>query len=81
MIVSGDPRITRGRIEREAWRESGLTGFFFSGGWASKSFWKQAEHLISWWPRIVLTSREALPGTGYLVPLQGKTMRKIYEPG
>lgn len=29
VIVSGDPRITRGRAERRAWHESGLTAFFF----------------------------------------------------
>ena len=79
-IVSGDPRITRGKIERAAWRESGLTGFFFSDGWASRGLWTQAEDLVHWWPQIVLEARNAIPGSGYLLPFRGKKMQKVYEP-
>lgn len=80
VIVSGDPRITKGRVERAAWHESGLTAFFFSDGWASRSFWHQAEDIVRWWPQIVLEARRARPGTGHLLPVKGKEMRVIYEP-
>lgn len=80
VIVSGDPRISRNEAERAAWLESGITAFFLSDGFPNKRFWKQAEVLVHWWPEIVLTARQANEGSGYLLPLTGKTMRKIYDP-
>jgi hypothetical protein len=80
VIISGDPRISRGQAQRKAWQESGLTAFFFADGWASKGFWKQAESLVHWWPQIVLRARETIPGSGYLIPLNGKDFRQIYTP-
>lgn len=80
VIVSGDPRISRSRAEQAAWHESGLTAFFFSGGFARKRFWTQAEIMVRWWPRIVLQARECVPGTGFVMPLKGKDFRIVYEP-
>ena len=80
VIISGDPRISKGQAQRIAWKESGFTAFFFADGWASKGFWKQAESLVHWWPQIVLRAREAAPGSGYLIPLSGKEFRQIYPP-
>ena len=80
VIISGDPRISRGQAQKKAWQESSLTAFFFAEGWASKGFWKQAESLVHWWPQIVLKAREAKPGTGYLMPWNGKDFRQIYTP-
>ena len=78
VIISGDPRISRGQAQRKAWQESGLTTFFFADGWASKGFWKQAESLVHWWPQIVLKARETTAGTGYLMPWNGKEFKQIY---
>lgn len=78
VIVPGDPRISRSPAERNAWRESGLTAFFFGDGWSSQGFWKQAEDLIRWWPRIVLEARRAPAGSGYLVQLRAKDFKQIY---
>ena len=80
VIISGDPRISRGQAQRRAWQESDLTAFFFADGWASKGFWKQAESLVHWWPQIVLKAREAPPGTGFLMPWNGKDFKQIYTP-
>jgi len=80
VIVSGDPRISRSKAERAAWHESGLTAFFFSDGFPNKRYWKQAEILVHWWPQIVLTAREARPGSGFLIPLTGSDFKKIYDP-
>jgi hypothetical protein len=79
VIISGDPRITKGKAEKRAWRESGLTGFFFGKGWSSRSYWKQAEDIVRWWPKIVLEARKTEPGTGYIIPVGGKEFRIIYE--
>lgn len=78
VIVSGDVRITRGKAERKAWRESGLTGFFFADGWAAKQFWKQAADMVHWWPSIVLEARRCQPGSGFLIPVKGGDMKKIW---
>jgi hypothetical protein len=78
VIISQDPRISRGKAEREAWHESGLTAFFLADGWANRQFWKQAEYLVHWWPQIVLQADKAPRGTGFLVPLQGKDFKQIY---
>ena len=72
VIVSGDPRISRGKAERQAWQESRLTAFFFGDGWASRKYWKQAEDLVHWWPEIVLEAEKAPKGKGFLIPLNGK---------
>ena len=80
VIISGDPRISKGQAQRRAWRESELTAFFFADGWASRGFWKQAESLIHWWPQIVLKAREAAPGSGFLIPWSGKEFKEIYSP-
>ena len=80
VIVSGDPRISRAKAERAAWHESGLTAFFFAARFSRKKYWKQAEVLVRWWPRIVLEARSAVPGSGYVMPLEGKEFRKIYAP-
>ena len=80
VIISGDPRISRGQAQRKAWQESGLTAFFFADGWASKGFWKQAESLVHWWPQIVLKARESTSGTGFLMPWNARDFKQIYTP-
>jgi len=80
IIVSGDPRISRGKAERQAWQESRLTAFFFGDGWASRSYWHQAEDIVRWWPRIVLEAAKAPQGKGFLIPLKGKEFQVIYDP-
>lgn len=82
IIISGDPRISRGQAERKAWLESGLTAFFFGDGWSNLSFWKQATEIVRWWPLIVLKSRDPgiKTGSGFLVPLRGKDFKQIYSP-
>lgn len=78
VIVSGDLRISKSRAVRAAWKESGMTAFFFDSGWTEMNFWKQAEDIVRWWPRIVLKAREVPTGTGLVIPLKGKDFKPIY---
>ncbi len=78
VVVSGDVRITRGKAEKRAWHESGLTAFFFGKGWASRGHWKLAADLVGWWSTIVLTARTHPHGRGFLVPVRGKDLKRIY---
>lgn len=80
IIVSGDPQITRGRAEREAWRESKLTAFFLGSGWASRKYWVQIEELVRWWPKIIEQAQKAEKGTGFILPFKAKEMKVIYSP-
>ena len=77
VIVSGDPRITRKRVERAAWLESKLTAFFLGSGWGSLPLWDHTWRFLKWWPAIVLRSRRAAPGAGFIVPLKSSTLEEV----
>lgn len=80
IIVSGDLRITRSRVEQRAWHESGLTAFFFEESFAQKRFWTQAAEITRWFPIIIDTARDCAPGSGFKLPSQGKDPKQIYTP-
>ncbi len=69
VIISGDPRITRNPQNRAAWKQSGLTAFFFKKVWAQQGLWDQFWRTVRWWPTLKQTAKAAKPGTGYLVPV------------
>ena len=77
VVVSGDPRIARGRHEREAWLQSGLTAFFLEPGWTNLAFWTQASKLIQWWPIIVRQAEAIRAGAGFFVPVRGTKLRQV----
>jgi hypothetical protein len=68
IIISGDPRISRGKAERYAWMNSGLTAFFLRDGWASTSIYNQAADVIRRWPEILMLSKQNPKGIGFLIP-------------
>ena len=77
VIVSGDPRITRGKQQRKAWLESGLTAFFLGAGFSEKTIWKQAAELFRWWPDIIIEARQAKKGSGFLLHSGAAKMKQI----
>lgn len=79
VVVSGDTRITRSTPERAAWRESGLTAFFFDDSWQNCRFWVQATEVLRWWPDIVERARDYPTGRGFKLPMRGKEMKEIYH--
>jgi hypothetical protein len=80
IIISGDPAITTAKKEREVWRASSLTSFFFGGGFTERNFWVQASEVVRWWPAVVMTARDAPCGSGYLLPMGGTTPKPFYQP-
>lgn len=76
-IISGDPRISKGRAERAAWRAAGLTAFFFSDGFAGKKLWVQASLAVAWWDNIEQQTELVAPGAGFLIPLKGNKLKQI----
>jgi hypothetical protein len=82
ILVSADPAITTAQKQREIWRRTGLTSFFFGGGFSELNPWKQVCEVVNWWTEIVREAKEATRGTGYLLPLRGsnKGPKRIYDP-
>jgi hypothetical protein len=80
VVVSADPRISRGSAERAAWKDAGLTAFFFASGFTNMKIWKQAETLVRCWPLMRAQARLAAPGSGFLVPIQGNKLKPIIGP-
>lgn len=82
ILVSADPAITTSKKEKEIWRHSGLTSFFFGADFARLHIWVQVSEVVNWWPAIVMTAKEAPRGSGFLLPLKGskKAPRLIYGP-
>ena len=80
VVVSADPKITRGKAERAAWAESGLTAFFFSEAYSSRTIWNQASELMHWWPDILRLAKDNASGTGFLIPARGGKIKPIYPP-
>lgn len=82
IIISGDPRISRGQAERAAWIESHLTAFFCGDAWAGRKLMVQASEMLRWWDDIIETAKEAAQGSGYLLEFKTKKPRQIYpRPG
>lgn len=52
VVISGDRRIHRNRLEREAWRRSRLIVFFLAPQWSKAKNIEIAWRLLRWWPRI-----------------------------
>ncbi|MGH7098109.1 MAG: hypothetical protein ACREE4_10690 [Stellaceae bacterium] len=52
VVISGDLRIYRNRLEREAWRRSRLIAFFLAPQWGKARNIEKAWRLLRWWPRI-----------------------------
>ena len=78
IIISADPRISRNKAERAAWKESHLTAFFFSDGWASQHINDQAADLLGKWRDIVRNAKECEEGSGFLIR-KSKEMEKYFH--
>lgn len=78
IVVSGDTRISRSKVERLAWHESELTVFFLDDGWSSRNFWVQAAELVRFFPEILMKAKEYPSGAGFLLKFKAKDLRQIY---
>jgi hypothetical protein len=70
ILVSADPAITTAKKEKEIWRQSGLTSFFFGGNFAQLSRWPQVAEVATWWPEIVRVANDA-PWQWLLAAIEG----------
>lgn len=77
VIISGDVRISKNRLERQAWLESGLTAFFLAKGWTGLRLWDQAWRLMKWWPEIVAQAERIQAGAGFVIPLKSSKLEQL----
>lgn len=61
IVVSGDGRILRNRIELAAVKEAKLIFFCLNKQWMHMKFYEQAWKLIKVWPDVVENARGATP--------------------
>lgn len=61
-------RLMRNRLEKEAFRRSGLTAFVLTKAWASHRYWEKAAQLVRWWPRIMEQAGLVEGGAAFEVP-------------
>ncbi len=80
IVISGDLRISRGKAERTAWYESGLTAFFFGEAWSNHPLMVQASELFRLWPTILDRAKNAPHGHGYAMDFRAHEPRQIYPP-
>lgn len=80
VVISADPAITSAKKEKEVWRRTGLTSFFFGAGFAEKDRWIQTLEVVRWWPVILRAAHEADRGTGFLLPFKGREIKPFYLP-
>lgn len=58
VVITADEAIMSRKIDKRAWRDSGLTGFFFRQI-ASEKLWPQAIRVVRSWPQILETLKTA----------------------
>lgn len=79
IVICGDGRILRNKVERETLRGAGLKFVCLASGWTNLDWPTFAWKLIKVWPAIVLTSQLALRPTVFEVSCQTLKVEKSYE--
>jgi PIN like domain len=79
VVVSGDRRITKNRIEYNAFRSSRLIGFFLAPGLQKASVVKQVERILAQWPNIVRQVELVRGSAMFELQMKGVHLRQIKE--
>lgn len=77
VILSGDRRITRNKVEYHAFRSSRLVGFFLSRGLYRASVVKQMERLLFLWEKIEQQSELVEGGAMFELPIKSSRLKQI----
>lgn len=68
-VISGDTRITRSAVERAAWRQPDLIGYFLAPGWRKLDPLHQTGRLLFWWDKIVTHAGLSAGGSVFELPI------------
>ena len=77
VVITADQNINKKPVQRMAWQDSGLTGFFLKKGWMDGPE-EQAARLIKIFALMVDIATSNPPGTSILVQ-GGATTRRHFE--
>jgi hypothetical protein len=77
IVISGDRRITRNRVEYQAFRNSNLTGFFLSRGLQKASVVKQMERILALWESIERASALVEAGAMFELPMRSTRLPQL----
>jgi hypothetical protein len=75
VVMTGDLRILRSAVEREAWKASGLRVFFLKKAFSSLSGMDTAIAVMRRWEEITAAAASMQPGDGCRVPIRGRLER------
>ncbi|PDQ18414.1 hypothetical protein CN311_24880 [Mesorhizobium sanjuanii] len=77
IVISGDRRITRNRVEYAAFRNSRLVGFFLSKGLYKAPLVKQMERILSLWGAIETQSGIVAGGAMFMLPMKSTKLEQL----
>ena len=77
VIISGDRRITRNKVEYSAFRNSRLVGFFLSKGLYKAPIVKQMERILALWGAIEKQSEIVAGGAMFLLPMKSTRLEQL----
>jgi hypothetical protein len=76
-VISADQRITRNRVERLAFRNARLTGFFMSSGLYKSSVDRQLIRLLTLWPVMETALQTIEGGALFELPQSSNKLKQI----
>ncbi|MCP4597729.1 DUF5615 family PIN-like protein [Neptuniibacter sp.] len=78
VIVTQD-RLSKGDMEKEAIRRSGLTVFILAKQWTQIKSWEKAQKLVHWWPKIIEQSEMVEAGAAFEIPCKPATHKARFK--
>jgi len=77
IVISGDRRITRNRVEYTAFRNSRLVGFFLSKGLYKAPLVKQMERILALWGAMETQSGIVAGGAMFVLPMESTRLEQL----
>ena len=77
IVISGDRRIARNRVEYAAFRSSRLVGFFLAKGLYKAPVVKQMERILALWSAIETQSGIVAGGAMFLLPMKSTKLEQL----
>jgi hypothetical protein len=77
IVISADRRITRSKLEAQAFRTSTLIGFFLSRGLYKSPIVKQTERILALWDTIEKQAGLVQGGAMFELPVKSTKLRQL----